>query len=227
MKYVLYLRVSTEQQVLSNLGIEGQRECCLRYISRTAPNSAPHNVLEFVEEGLCGAIELEKRPALLSAISVLEKGDVMLVSQRDRLSRGDPFCTAMIERAIERKKARLISASGDVLDSTDPGAILMKRMVDAFAEYERLIIGSRTRVALQIKKRKGERVGYIPYGYKLNDDKVHISPCEHETKILSLIAEHREMGLPYRKIAKNLNELRYYNRANRPWNHVSLQRVSK
>ena len=66
----------------------------------------------------------------------------------------DPIVNAMIERAVERKKARLISASGDVKDDNDPSSILMRRMVDAFAEYERLIIGARTKLHFKLRKEK-------------------------------------------------------------------------
>lgn len=221
MKYVIYLRVSTDQQVLSGLGIEGQRQICLSYISRSGPSS----VLEFLDDGFSGALELEKRPALLTAISVLEKDDVLLISKRDRIGR-DPIINAMIERAVERKKAKLISASGDVSDNNDPSSILMRRMVDAFAEYERLIIGARTKVALQVKKRKGERIGHVPYGYRLCTDNVHIEEDKDEQYTLKLMRQLKIEGFSLRDIADKMN---FYNRINRngPWNHVSISRVMK
>lgn len=222
MKFVIYLRVSTDQQVLSGLGIEGQRQICLSYVSKFSPCS----VLEYLDDGFSGALELEKRPALLTAISVLEKDDVLLISKRDRIGR-DPIINAMIERAVERKKAKLISASGDVNDSSDPSSILMRRMVDAFAEYERLIIGARTKVALQVKKKKNERVGYVPYGYKLCTDNIHIEQDENEQEVLTKIREGREFGLSFREIAKDFNEMSLFNRTGKPWNHVAIRRVMK
>jgi|SRR3954464_4578997 DNA invertase Pin-like site-specific DNA recombinase len=221
MKFVIYLRVSTDQQVTSGLGIEGQRQTCLSYISRLGPNS----VLEYVDEGFSGALELDKRPALLTAISVLEKDDILLISKRDRIGR-DPIVNAMIERAVERKKAKLVSASGDVNDSNDPSSILMRRMVDAFAEYERLIIGARTKVALQVKKRKGERVGHVPFGYQLCTDNVHIEHNEDEQYSLKLMRQMRDEGDSLRQIADQMNFFKRMNRTG-PWNHVSISRVMK
>lgn len=164
--------------------------------------------------------------ALLAAVSVLEKGDVLLIAKRDRIGR-DPIVNAMIERAVERKKARLISASGDVRDDDDPSSILMKRMVDAFAEYERLIIGARTKAALQVKKKRNERIGYIPFGYRLCIDNIHLEPDEEEQRILSMINEGREFGNSYRMIAKDFNDMKIYNRKGQTWNHVSISRVMK
>jgi len=223
MKYVIYLRVSTDQQSQSGLGIEAQREMCLSYISKTGSS---HQVLEYMDDGFSGSLELDKRPALLESISQLDKDDVLLIAKRDRIGR-DPIVNAMIERAVERKKARLISASSDVREDNDPSSILMKRMVDAFAEYERLIIGARTKAALQVKKKRGERIGHIPYGYRLCIDNIHLEPDEKEQQILFKIKEQRHAGLSYRKIANDFKEMNILNRKRLPWNHVSITRVMK
>lgn len=221
MKYIIYLRVSTDQQAMSGLGIDAQREVCHRYIEKEGEAS----YIEFLDDGLSGSLELNKRPALLLAISELQKGDVLLIAKRDRIGR-DPIVNAMIERAVDRKKARLISASGDVKDDNDPTSILMRRMVDAFAEYERLIIGARTKAALQVKKKKNERVGYIPYGFQLHEDGIHLMEHPYEQKILCKIREGREYGLSLRQLANQLNEMGLYNRKG-PWNHLSVKRVMK
>ena len=45
-------------------------------------------------------------------------------------------------------------------------------MVDAFAEYERLVIKARTKAALGAKRKRGEKTGgAIPYGSELGPDK--------------------------------------------------------
>jgi len=223
MKYVIYLRVSTDQQAQSGHGLEAQRAMCYQYIANKGQGCS---VLEFSDEGISGSKTLEKRPQLFAAINSLEKGDILLISKRDRIGR-DPIVNAMIERAVQRKNARLISASGDVSDSNDPTSILMKRMIDAFAEYERLIIGERTKASLQAKKKKNERVGYIPFGYKLSEDKIHLERNEGEQQILDMIRMGRKDGASFRKIAQDFNEMQITNRFLRPWNHVSIIRVMK
>lgn len=220
MKYIIYLRVSTDQQVNSGLGLEAQRQICLKLVPINS------QVLEFTDEGFSGALEMEKRPALLSALNMLAKDDILLVAKRDRIGR-DPIVNAMIERAVERKKARLVSASGDVSDANDPSSILMRRMVDAFAEYERLIIGARTKAALQVLKKEGKRTGYIPYGHKLSSDKKHLEYNEEEQIILEIMRDERKRGVTFRTIAIELNSMKYFNRGKRPWNHVSVHRVYK
>jgi len=220
MKYVIYLRVSTNQQVDSGLGIQSQREICHRYIEKKDDNE----ILEFVDEGFSGSLTLAKRPALMNAIACLEKGDSLVIAKRDRIGR-DVIVNAMIDSAIKRKKANLISASGDVSDNDDAGSVLMKRMVDAFSEYERLIIGARTKAALQVKISRYERSGRIPYGYQLCTDGIHIEPNQHEQNILHEMHMMRNNKMSTRKIANALNEKSQINRNGNPWNHASLHRV--
>lgn len=221
MKYVIYLRVSTDQQTESGLGLEAQREICQKYIKE----NGNHEFQEFVDDGYSGALSIEKRPNLLRAIDSLCEGDFIIVAKRDRLGR-DIIVNAMIESAIARKKAKLVSASGDFKSDDEPTSILVRRMMDAFSEYERLIIGERTRAALQAKKNRNERVGYIPYGFKLSEDGIHLETDKDEQYNLKLMRQMRIEGKTLREIATEMN---FYKRLNRkgPWNHVSVFRVTK
>lgn len=221
MKYVIYLRVSTDQQTESGLGLESQREICQKFVREKGNNQS----LEFIDEGLSGALSMEKRPGILSAIDSLSEGDFLVIAKRDRLGR-DIIVNAMIESAIARKKAKLVSASGDFQSDDEPTSILMRRMMDAFSEYERLIIGERTRSALQAKKNRNERVGYIPYGFRLHEDGIHLEPDKDEQYNLKLIRQMKCDGKTLREIADEMN---FYKRLNRKgsWNHVSVMRVSK
>lgn len=221
MKIYAYLRVSTDQQAESGAGLAAQKDACIKWAKSKSLNIDTI----FADEGVSGSLELDKRPALLEAISILNKGDVLLIAKRDRLGR-DPIVCAMIERALERKKARLVSASGDVSDSNDPSAVLMKRMIDAFSEYERLIIGARTKAALQAKKKRNERVGYVPFGFQISQDGIHIEENQQEQSILQQIKELMEKGLSTRKIANEMNRRGAFNRGGAKWNHASIHQIT-
>src|SRR5690606_20526464 len=97
-----------------------------------------------------------------------KKAGLLLVTRRDRLAR-DVVKAAMIERLAARHGARVVSAAGEG-EGDDPASSLMRRMIDAFAEYERAILKARTKAALAVKKARGERVGSIPYGKRLGSD---------------------------------------------------------
>lgn len=215
-----YLRVSTDQQVESGLGLEAQQKAINDYAKKV--DSKVNDI--YRDEGLSGSLSLEKRPGMLNAISMLKKGDLLIVAKRDRLGR-DPLVVAMIESAIARKGARIVSAAGEGTENNDPSSILMRRMIDAFGEYERLIIKARTKSALQAKKSKGQRVGHIPYGYRLANDKIHLVPDKREQETIKNIKELHENGVSIRAAAAVLNEQKLLNRGEAPWNHASLHRV--
>lgn len=190
-----YLRVSTDQQFLSGAGLDAQEDACRRAAGDLAGI--------YRDEGVSGKTGLDKRPALLEAIAELDKGDVLIVAKRDRLGR-DPLVVAMIEAAIQRKGARVVSAAGEGTDSDSPTDILMRRMVDAFAEYERLVIGARTKAALGAMKVRGERVGSIPYGYRVASDGKTLIADTDEQETLAMVRQLEASGLSLRAIAARL-----------------------
>lgn len=203
MATIAYLRVSTDQQADSGAGLDAQHDACTK--------SAGVLAGVYRDEGVSGSAGLEKRPALLEAIGALKKGDVLMVAKRDRLGR-DPLVVAMIESAVQRKGARIVSAAGEGTDSDSPADVLMRRMIDAFAEYERLIIGARTKAALQAKKARGERTGSVPYGYTLADDEKTLEPNPTEQAVITEARKLKAAGLSLRKVAAELARRGFYAR---------------
>lgn len=221
MKIIGYLRVSTEQQSESGLGLEAQKSAITEYAKK-------FNIIDpviFRDEGLSGALSLDKRQGMLEAIAALTKGSMLVVAKRDRLGR-DPMVLAMIESAVKRKGARIISVAGEGTESDDPSSILMRRLVDAFGEYERLIIGARTKVALKAKKEKNQRVGHIPFGKKLSLDGIHLEPNIFEIKTVHLMSKLHAKKTSIRKIADIVNNKGKLNRGAK-WNHASVHRILK
>jgi DNA invertase Pin-like site-specific DNA recombinase len=198
----IYGRCSTDDQKESGAGIAAGLDSCRAFAKRNGWEVCG----EFTDEGISGATGLDKRPALLEALTAMTKGGVLLVAKRDRLGR-DPIAIAMIEAAVKRKGCRIVSAAGEGTESDDPTAVLMRRIVDAFAEYERLIIKARTKAGMQAKKRRGERVGQLPYGADLANDGVQLVPNANELHVLATVKELRGEGLSIQAVASKLNEM--------------------
>ncbi len=215
-----YIRVSTDDQATSGAGLAAQRDACTRYAETHDEVLAD----VFSDEGVSGAASLDKRPALLEALAVLDKGDVLLVAKRDRLGR-DPLVVAMIEAAVKRKGARIVSAAGEGTEADDPTSILMRRIVDAFGEYERLVIGARTKAALQAKKTRNERTGSVPYGKSLADDGVTLLDNPAEQAVIAEARQLHDAGMSLRKIASSLEEKGFMARNGKPFAAVQIQRM--
>jgi DNA invertase Pin-like site-specific DNA recombinase len=159
-----------------------------------------------------GGLPLEQRPALLAALDTIRSGDVLLVAKRDRLGR-DVLNVAMIERLVERRGARVVSAAGEGSDDDTPTGKLMRQIIDAFAEYERAVIRARTKSAMGIAKKQGRRVGHVPWGQRVGDDGRTLLPNPSEVAILEEIRWLRARGFTLIGICDALNEKGLRNRA--------------
>lgn len=229
MKYIVYMRVSTDKQEESGLGLEAQRHTCLEWINTQKTKGFIVEFIEIITGTDKKRKDVQDRYVLMEAIDALDPGDVFVIAKRDRLSR-DTYLNCMIERLIERKQATLYCAGGEA-NGDDPHNILMRRIIDAFAEYEAMIISVRTKAALARKKAKGERLGHVPYGYMLDDQK-NMIVCNSEYLVLSEIHKMKLQGYNTRDIASELNLLGLRNRPNKnrseiTWTHGAVNRVYK
>jgi DNA invertase Pin-like site-specific DNA recombinase len=214
-----YLRASTDDQHLSP---EAQRHA----ISGWATRATMTIVSEHEDLGISGATGLDKRPGLLNALNLLQRGDVLVVARRDRLGR-DALVLAMVEASVARKGARIVSAAGEGTDGDDPTHVLMRRIVDAFAEYERLVLKARTRAALKVKQRRGERTGSIPYGSRLDEDTVHLIDVAEEQVVVREARRLRGEGLSLRNVATELERQGMLSRSGRPFAAVQVARMTR
>lgn len=232
MKYVVYLRVSTDRQDL-----QAQRSLCMGYIQ--ANGGGEH--VEYIDEDVSGSLKMEDRDNMFDAIESLKPGDVFLIDTRDRLGR-DTFFNIVTSRKIVEKGAKLTYVSQN-MSGMDAGSIkLMETILDAFAEFELYQIGMRTRKRLKEIKKSGFRVGRVPYGYKLGQAVEHtvmtskgeekkisykITKDLTESQILDEMKKLNESGESVRGIAERLNKAGKTTRAGGLWSHVSIHKILK
>ena len=110
----------------------------------------------------------------------------------------------------------------------------MRRIIDAFAEYERLIIKARTRAALAAKRRRGQRTGKVPLGYDLADDgarskkdrPIALVANAGEQATVATIKALRSGGLSLRAIADELTRegVRTKDGLDR-WDHSTVRKI--
>ncbi len=144
---VSYIRVSTDRQRRSGLGIEAQRAT----VARFAEAEGLSVIAEYVEaETGKGADALERRPQLAAALAAARsKKCPVLVSKLDRLSRGVAFIAGLMAQRVPFIVAELGA-------DADP---FMLHLYAALAENERRLIAERTKAALAAKKAAGAALG--------------------------------------------------------------------
>ena len=175
-RFVGYIRVSTDKQAESGLGLMDQRLLIKEKVERMGGELvAVHD-----DAGKSGSLPLSKRPGLQAAISMMEPGDTLVVAKRDRLAR-DMLIVMMIERELSEMGCRVVSASGEGTDEDTPEARLMRHFIDAISEYQRLVTKIRTRNAFAIKRSKGEYCGgEPPFGFRVAKNGVKLEPEPRE-----------------------------------------------
>jgi DNA invertase Pin-like site-specific DNA recombinase len=205
-----YLRVSTDEQGASGLGISAQ----LQAVQGLAQRLNVEIVSVHADEGISGGASVEARPGLLAAIDALQPGDLLLAHKRDRVAR-DIVIAALAEKLVQRRGARLVTT--DAPDDDSPAAVLMKQILDAFGQFERALIRQRTLNAMSMGRAKGRRIGHVPWGKRLANDGRHLEPNPEELAVLAEIHRLRNRGFALFSIAEELNARGWRNRQGRPW----------
>jgi DNA invertase Pin-like site-specific DNA recombinase len=113
------------------------------------------------------------------------------------------------------------------LDTATASGRLVMNLLCSVSQWERETIGERTRQALQYKKSVGQRIGGIPYGYKLGADGKHLEPTAAEQSVLKRIRLLRTQGYTLRRIADNLNRNGCTTRKGSAWHHVYIGEMLK
>lgn len=180
-----YVRVSTEEQHSSGAGLEAQR----RAIRREAKHRG-WTIVDIYEDVASGK-NMKRRPGLDAALVLLEagEGDLLVVSKLDRLSRSvSDFARFMEERARKNGWELVVLDLG--VDTSTPTGEMFANMMVTLAQWERRIIGERTKDGLAAKRAAGVRLG---------------RPAVLPPATLRRIRNLRSRGHSFAEIARRLN----------------------
>jgi len=148
-KFVSYLRVSTDRQGRSGLGLEAQRQAVAEFLN--GGNWQP--VAEFVETE-SGA--KDDRPKLADALALARAhGAKLVIAKLDRLSRDATFLLGL-------QKAGVKFVAADMPEANE----MVVGIMAVVAQAERKMISARTKGALAAAKARGTKLGgfrgYVP-----------------------------------------------------------------
>ena len=179
------IRVSSAEQRESGLGLEAQRQA----IQAEAERRGWDLVHIYADEGASGK-SMNGRPGLQEALQAVEGGEAeaLVVSKLDRLSRSLLDFAALMERA--RKRGWSLCALDLGVDTSTPSGEMMASVLATFAQFERRLIGQRTKDALAVKRSQGVVLG---------------RPREVPAAVIERVSELRSSGLSVAAIARRLN----------------------
>ena len=141
-RFVAYLRVSTQRQGYSGLGLEAQREIIHNYLGDRKP------IFEYVEVE-SGRKTDKGRPKLKEALSQCRTyGAKLIVAKLDRLARNVAFLSQLLESDVDIVFCDFPQANKMVL-----------HILAAISQYEAELVATRTKQALAAKKAQGYTLG--------------------------------------------------------------------
>lgn len=208
-KAVAYLRVSTDKQGKSGLGLEAQREAVARY----AAARDIELISEFIEvETGKGSNALSKRPELVAALAAAKKAKAgLVIAKLDRLARNVHFIAGLMETGVEFAVADMPNADRFQL-----------HLFAALAEKEAEVISQRTKAALAAAKERGTVLGQngkVLAAQNKADARDRLEPIAAD--LLALKAE----GLSMRKMVAALNERGIPSPAGGNWHLANLHKA--
>jgi DNA invertase Pin-like site-specific DNA recombinase len=144
--FITYLRVSTQQQGRSGLGLEAQRQAVASYLG----SNGCRIIGEYVE---VESGRRSDRPQLDAALTAARMKQVpLVVAKVDRLTRSLSFLLKLLDAGVDVRFADLPQIEGAT------GRFMLQQMA-AVAELEAGMISDRTKKALAAARKRGVKLG--------------------------------------------------------------------
>jgi DNA invertase Pin-like site-specific DNA recombinase len=189
-RFVLYRRVSTDEQGRSGLGLEAQRRDLDLFL---AGQQGAVVVADLVEVASGGKGD---RPVLAEALALCRSEKAtLLVAKLDRLSRNVAFVANLLEeKGVEFVVASLPQASRFEL-----------HLYAALAEQERAFISQRTKAALAAAKERGVKLGGARHHLANLVESKKEAVRQEAAALAPLLLPLRQGGASLRDICTHLN----------------------
>ena len=142
------------------------------------------------EDKLSGSIK--ERPGLNECLKSLREGDILFVWKLDRLGRSLKNLIDIVEDLNKRNIGfKILSGSGEMIDTTSPNGRFVFNIFAALAEFERELIIERTKAGIEAARARGKKGGRPK---KMSQEKIEAA---------SLMLKDKSSS--FTKVAKMLN----------------------
>jgi DNA invertase Pin-like site-specific DNA recombinase len=152
------------------------------------------------DEGISG--KSLDRPGIQEVLRLIEKKEVeaLIVYKIDRLTRSVKDLNFLIE-LFEKKNFSLVSLQ-ESLDATTATGRLMMNLLASVSQWEREVIGERTKMAMNFLRQNKKVYSRPVYGFDIAEGQ--LVENHEEQEIIRLMMRNREEGFTYEEIASYL-----------------------
>lgn len=171
----IYVRVSTQEQAQQGFSLNAQQEALENYA-----RALGYEIFKIYRDEGKSAKDIQHRPEMVQMLKDAEskKFSAIFIYKLDRFSRSLKDLILTIDK-LKEIGIDFVSLQ-DKIETTSATGKLMFHIVSAFAEFERNIIGDRTKFGMEKKAREGGFITKAPKGYKLIDKKLVIDNEQSE-----------------------------------------------
>lgn len=191
----IYVRVSTEEQVKQGFSLDAQQDALENYAKALG-----YELYKMYRDEGKSAKDL-KRPEMINLLRDAEarKFQAIFIYKLDRFSRSLKDLILTIDK-LKEWGIDFVSLQ-DKIETASASGKLMFQIIGAFAEFERNIIGDRTKFGMERKAKEGGFITKAPLGYKLVNKE--LVPDEQEVReINEIYAEFFNSNISLTQLAK-------------------------
>ena len=218
LRCAIYTRKSTEEGLDQEFNsLDAQREAAEAFI-QSQRREGWIALPELYDDGGFTGANMD-RPALKRLLQAVEAGelDCVVVYKVDRLSRSLLDFTRMLS-LFEKHEVSFVAVTQQFNTSTSLGRLTLNILL-SFAQFEREVIGERTRDKMSAARRKGKWVGGCPVlGYDVDPGGGRLVVNEEEAErvraIFALFEEHRSIPATLVEIERRGWRLKSWTRKN-------------
>jgi len=221
-KYVIYQRVSTEEQKQKGYSLKAMRDKCAHYI-RAQEDAVL--VKTYEDAGFSGSLKPTKRPGMKQLLDEMKSNknifDAILVWKLDRLSRSLRD-TLNLEFAFSKYNKSLESVTERLDTSTASGRVFFNTIA-SFAEFESAQTRERTYNAMSSKVGQKHLGGVAPIGYRLRNGRYVV--ISKEASVVEEIFKVFTRRQSFNATAKEMNQRNILTRSGKLWSHTRIKEV--
>jgi site-specific DNA recombinase len=224
--WIIYTRVSTDEQAQHGVSLDVQRQACAGLVSGRAAAGAG---VEVIEDGGYSGGTLQ-RPGMQQLLERVDAGTCagVCIFAIDRLTRSLRDLLDLVER-LERHGVSLIAVREQIDTSGVMGRFVLS-LLGAVAQLEREMIGQRVRAAMAHRKGQGAFIGgSIPAGLHVVQDGElrRLAPHPETGPIIAEAWRLLAAGRTLTEAAAYVNGKGVRTSRGKPWSRTAMDALAK
>jgi len=195
----IYVRVSTQEQAQQGFSLAAQQESLENYAKALG-----YEIFKIYKDEGKSAKDIKHRPAMVQMLKDAEskKFQAIFIYKLDRFSRSLKDLILTIDK-LKEWGIDFVSLQ-DKIETASASGKLMFHIISAFAEFERNIIGDRTKFGMERKAKEGGFITKPPKGYRLINKQLVVDEKEAE-QVKQIFEEFLNTKISLTQLAKQNN----------------------